>query len=82
MLLNAETNLETCALILALYQKQWEAANRDWSIRARPDILATLYQIGFARSKPHAAPRSNAFGKRVREVYEQPWLNELLAAQK
>lgn len=82
MLLNAETNLETCALILALYQKQWEAANREWSIRARPDILATLYQIGFARSQPHGAPRSNAFGQRVREVYEQPWLGELLAAQK
>jgi hypothetical protein len=77
MLLNAESNLETCALILALYQKQWEATNRDWSIRERPDILATLYQIGFARSKPHGAPRSNAFGSRVREVYEQPWLGEL-----
>lgn len=82
MLVNAESNLETCALILALYQKQWEAANRDWSIRARPDILATLYQIGFARSKPHSAPRSNAFGTRVREVYEQPWLGELLASPK
>lgn len=82
MLVNAETNLETCALILALYQKQWEAANRDWSIRARPDILATLYQIGFTRSKPHGAPTSNAFGKRVREVYEQPWLGELLASPK
>jgi hypothetical protein len=81
-LLNTESNLETCALILALYQKQWEAANRDWSLRARPDILATLYQIGFARSKPHAAPRSNAFGTRVREVYEQPWLGELLVTQK
>lgn len=82
MLVNAETNLETCALILALYQKQWEAANRDWSIRARPDIQATLYQIGFARSKPHAAPNSNAFGTRVREVYEQPWLGEVLASSK
>lgn len=77
MLLDAESNLETCALILALYQKQWEATNRDWSIRQRPDILATLYQIGFARSKPHSAPQSNAFGSRVREVYEQPWLGEL-----
>jgi hypothetical protein len=80
MLLNAESNLETCALILALYQKQWEATNRDWSIRERPDILATLYQIGFARSKPHGAPRSNAFGNRVRQVYEQPWLGELFDA--
>jgi len=77
MLLNPESNLETCALILALYQKQWEATNPDWSIRRRPDILATLYQIGFARSKPHGAPRSNAFGDRVWQVYEQPWLGEL-----
>lgn len=79
MLLNAESNLQTCALILALYQRQWEAANRDWSIRERPDILATLYQIGFARSKPHASPRSNDFGDRVRHVYEKPWLRELFA---
>ncbi|MCI0387167.1 MAG: hypothetical protein MOB07_00120 [Acidobacteria bacterium] len=79
-LLDAESNLETCALILALYQNQWEATNRDWSIRERPDILATLYQIGFARSKPHGAPRSNAFGSRVRQAYEQPWLGELFDA--
>ncbi len=77
-LLDTQSNLEMCALILALYQNQWEATNRDWSIRERPDILATLYQIGFARSKPHGAPRSNAFGSRVRQVYEQPWLGELM----
>ncbi len=77
-LLDTRSNLATCALILALYQNQWEATNRDWSLRGRPDILATLYQIGFARSKPHPAPRSNAFGSRVRQVYEQPWLGELL----
>ena len=76
-LLDVRSNLATCALILALYQTQWETANRDWSLRTRPDILATLYQIGFARSKPHGAPRSNAFGSRVRQVYEQPWLAEL-----
>lgn len=75
-----ESNLATCALILALYQNQWEATNRDWSLRQRPDILATLYQIGFARSRPHGAPRSNAFGSRVRQVYEQPWLGELFGA--
>ena len=79
LLLDPESNLQTCALILALYQRQWEETNRDWSIRKRPDILATLYQIGFARSKPHGAPRSNAFGNRVQQVYEQPWLVELFA---
>lgn len=80
MLLDTEPNLETCALILALYRNQWEATNRDWSIRERPDILATLYQIGFARSKPHGAPQSNAFGSRVLQVYEQQWLDELFGA--
>ncbi len=71
-----EKNLETCAFLLALYQQQWEDANPAWSIRHRPEILATLYQIGFARSKPHGAPRSNTFGTRVRDVYDQPWLDE------
>jgi hypothetical protein len=78
VLLEAESNLATCALILSLYQRQWEAADRAFSLRERPEILATLYQIGFARSKPHAAPRSNAFGGRVRQVYEERWLAELL----
>jgi hypothetical protein len=76
-LLDARTNIETCALILGLYQRQWEQANPAWSLRGRPDILATLHQIGFARSKPHGAPRSNAFGSRVRAVVEQPWLADL-----
>ncbi len=78
-LLDAESNLATCALIIALYQQQWEASNSAWSLRGRPDMLATLYQIGFARSRPHGAPRSNAFGNRVRQVYEQPWLSQLFA---
>jgi len=77
-LLDDQSNLATCALILSLYQRQWEAANSAWSLRGRPDILATLYQIGFARSKPHGAPRSNEFGIRVAHVYEQPWLRQLM----
>lgn len=75
-------NLETCAFLLALYQRQWEDANPAWSIRHRPDILATLYQIGFARSQPHGAPRSNTFGTRVLDVYEQPWLRQFVTAQR
>jgi len=42
------------------------------------NILATLYQVGFARSKPHGAPRSNEFGIRVAQVYEQPWLRQMM----
>ena len=73
-------NLATCALILALYQDQWESADPGFSLRDRPEILATLYQIGFARSRPHAAPRSNEFGRRVRHVFDQPWVAELFPA--
>jgi hypothetical protein len=76
-LLDDRSNLATCALILALYQHHWESVNPAWSLRERPEILATLYQLGFARSRPHAAPRSNAFGTRVRGVLDEPWLDDL-----
>jgi hypothetical protein len=74
-LLDDAGNIKTCALILALYQMQWEA-KAGVNIRGRPDILATLYQIGFERSYPHASPQANAFGRRVQQVYESAWLRE------
>lgn len=80
-LLDPARNLAVCSLILALYQNQWEGTNPEWSIRERPEILATLYQIGFSKSKPHAAPRSNEFGTRVRQVYDEPWLGALMPAR-
>jgi hypothetical protein len=79
-LLDPPLNLATCALILTLYQHQWESADPQFSLRDKPEILATLYQIGFARSKPHAAPQSNGFGRRVGEVLEQPWVAELFSS--
>ena len=47
-----------------------------WSIRQRPEILATLYQLGFEKSEPKPNPRPNRFGERVLEVYESPWMRE------
>ena len=67
------------ALILELHARQWEQADPAWSIRSRPEILATLYQLGFARSVPKADPGSNAFGRRVARVMEAPWLAAALA---
>jgi hypothetical protein len=80
-LLDARVNLSTCAMILALYQRQWESADTAFNLRSRPEILATLYQIGFARSKPHASPRSNVFGQRVHQVLDDPWLGELFSTR-
>jgi hypothetical protein len=71
-----ESNVAFAALILALYQWQWREANAAWDISARPEILATLYQIGFVKSRPHDAPRSSGFGQRVAEVTHQAWLSE------
>jgi hypothetical protein len=73
-------NVAFAGLILGLYQWQWRSANPEWDISSRPDILATLYQIGFTKSRPHAAPRSNAFGARVAEVSRERWLVERFEA--
>ncbi len=75
-LMRDDDNIAFAAMILALYRWQWRTANPDWDIASRPDILATLYQIGFEKSHPHAAPRSNAFGARVAEVSRERWLRE------
>jgi hypothetical protein len=75
-LLNPEKSIEYCAYILSLYILQWETGHPDWSIRNRPDILATLYQIGFERSHPTPQPRSNTFGKRVQQVYNSEWMQQ------
>jgi hypothetical protein len=64
------------ALILALYAIQWESANPAWSLRERPEILATLYQLGVEKSRPKPDPRPHRFGERVRAVYESPWMRE------
>jgi hypothetical protein len=70
VLFDDRQNIEMCALILALYAAQWEAANPAWSIRGRPEILATLYQLGFEKSWPKPDPRPNRFGEQIREVYD------------
>ncbi len=69
-------NVAFAGLILALYQEQWRSARAEWDISSRPDVLATLYQIGFHKSKPHAAPQSNSFGRRVAEVSREGWLQK------
>ena len=33
-----------------------------------------------SRSRPHGSPRSNVFGRRVREGIDEPWLAELVGA--
>lgn len=73
-LLDIEGSLRACAVVLAAHQARWAAARR--SIRERPDILATVYQLGFARTPPHPDPRSSRFGRRVLAASQQAWLQD------
>ena len=71
---NDGDNLRACALILALYQMQWDAGAPESQIGDRPDIVATLFQIGFERSHPKSNPQSNAFGRQVQAAYDSEWM--------
>ena len=81
-LLEPEGNVRLCAFLLDLYAAQWESADPAWSIRSRPEILATLFQLGFKRSHPKSDPRPNAFGRHVLEAYESPWMTEHFGARR
>jgi hypothetical protein len=72
------------ALFLKQIQKQWLLSGFD--ISSRPEILATLYNIGFVHSKPNVDPKSGgaeidisgtkySFGRLAYEFYTS---NELL----
>jgi hypothetical protein len=71
-----EGNLAAAAFILDVYATQWELTDPRWSIRDKPEILATLFQLGFAHSWPKADPKSNGFGTRVAEAMQDPWMTQ------
>ncbi len=63
MLVDIENNINYCALLLHLYQEQWRS-----TYSVDESILATLYQIGFEKSKPKLNPISNEFGRKVASI--------------
>jgi hypothetical protein len=46
-------------------------------LQARPDILATLYQIGFERSLPKPNPSPSSFGIKVSNVLNEKWISAM-----
>lgn len=68
ILLTPERNIALATLILAAYDQQWLEA--ECPIDDRPEILATLYNIGLRRSHPHSDPQANGFGRRVSEFMQ------------
>jgi hypothetical protein len=63
ILLEPENSLALAALMLAILDEQWRVAGHP--IHDRPEILATLYNLGYERSEPKPDPQPNDFGRRV-----------------
>ena len=63
---NDEQNIKYVAAYISYHQNQWAKAGYD--ISHRPEILATLYNIG--ERTPNGNPQSNDFGEFVGEHYE------------
>lgn len=74
-----EGSLAVAAFLLALYEAQWRSVYPHVDLASSPEITATLYQIGFARSRPHGAPRANAFGEEVGRVVRGAWIQQHFA---
>lgn len=75
-LFTPEGNLELAALVLDVTASQWDLEQPALAIRTRPDLLATLYNIGFEHSFPNPEPRSNEFGNSVALVASSGWVRE------
>lgn len=73
---HSEPLIDAC-YYLAWFRTEWEETRPAWSIRDKPEILATLYNIGHTRSFPKPDPQPNDFGRRVKSIMESP---ELAAA--
>ncbi len=76
-LLDDQETFRWAAFILNIYATHWEATDPGWSIRQRPEILATLYQLGFNHSHPKPAPQANDFGRAVLAAHQSAWMREL-----
>jgi hypothetical protein len=72
-----EGSIRFCAFILGLYRIQWLNVPSAIPLQARPDILATLYQIGFERSLPKPNPSPSSFGIKVSNVLNEKWISAM-----
>lgn len=70
-------NLAAC--MLRMLCEQWRLAG--YPIDDRPEILATLYNLGGEKSHPKPNPRPNDFGRRVGKFMQSEECRELFAAK-
>ncbi|MBS2025795.1 MAG: hypothetical protein JST92_25625 [Deltaproteobacteria bacterium] len=81
VLLDDRQNVHAAGLVLEMYAQQWRAVAPQFAIDRRPDILATLYQIGAEHSHPKADPEANQFGRDVVAAMQEPWLQKAFALE-
>lgn len=64
----ALNNITLAAAILQIFRNEW----RGYHIDDRPEILATLYDLGFGIEKPNSNLKPNDFGRRVKAFMDSP----------
>lgn len=53
----------------------WDTWKGDFpTLKKRPDIWATLYNLGHEQTKPHSNPKANDFGKHADKYYDMMYL--------
>jgi hypothetical protein len=65
--------------MLWILRSHWRYAGHP--IDDRPEILATLYNLGYERSEPKPDPRPNDFGRRVAAFMETDECRRLFPEQ-
>ena len=68
------TNIRYAAAYLKYYQDIWESVYPD--ISSRPDILASLFNLGHIQTSPNSSPEPNGFGIFAGKNYD--YMKELL----
>ena len=56
MFTTGNANIEDHLAGLYLLNREWEEAPEGISLRDRPEILGTLYNLGYEHSRPHPHP--------------------------
>lgn len=73
-------SIALASMMLVTFREHWEESG--FPISDKPEILATLYNIGYERSFPKAHPKANDFGRRVLAWMQSPEAARLFGPEK
>lgn len=69
---NNEWNTIYVSAYLTYFWDTWKS--KFPSLKKRPDIWASLYNLGHEKTKPNSTPKANKFGKHAAKYYDMMYL--------